>query len=207
MTESLVLTGSRPPSARSGSRQSLVRPRSGYKKVSNSSNVDELLFGGSQHSGNHHSFGTYHKFTPSPAQSDVDWAKRLPSPKKDPPLLWAPSSSAEGNRPKIKQALTAIDLSSNKNKYRLLKHKPTFCDETLFGPKLEEPDFEAPWGDNKKTPTPFLFSSMDYKMVPHDQNPEPYSVDGRPPSRRGSRPNSTSSRPHSSSSIKSVWRP
>ncbi|XP_028680060.1 RBPJ-interacting and tubulin-associated protein 1-like [Erpetoichthys calabaricus] len=38
-----------------------------------------------------------------------------------------------------------------KNKYRLKSHSPSYCDESLFGPLLEPPSWEAPWSKKEDT--------------------------------------------------------
>lgn len=196
MTDTFVITGTRPPSS-TGSR-----PRSGYRKVSNTAEVDETLF-------RSHNFTQHHD---SP-RNDFSLQPKAPKDKKrGPPLIWAPSSTdpKPSNYHNIK---SRINHSHESQKYRFHNHKPTFVDETLFGPKLEEPSFEAPWAEKKKKPTPLHWSPPEFstrQMTQASSVIEPYSLDGRPPSRQGRRPASTRNRPctvESVSSAKSYWKP
>ncbi|XP_033727171.1 uncharacterized protein LOC117316609 [Pecten maximus] len=232
MADTFVITGSRPPSARTRSRQSHVsysRPKSGYHKVAESSDADELLFGSENYSSHNHVRPTDH--FQHPTQSSYQhstqgsnsslWANPVPvvKEKKQRPLLWAPSNPTSAGSQSSRESNFALKpshttLESTKTKYRHLKHTPTFVDETLFGPRLEEPLFDAPW-DSKKTKQPFLFSSTDYTKITYGgqgSESEPYSVDGRPPSRQGRRPASTRMRPCTVESVggastKTVWKP
>ncbi|XP_060078051.1 uncharacterized protein LOC132557570 [Ylistrum balloti] len=232
MADTFVITGSRPPSARTRSRQSHVsysRPKSGYRKVAESSDADELLFGSENYSSQSHVRPVDHYQHPtqssfqhsSQGSSGTLWAQPVPviKQKKQQPLLWAPSNPASAGSHSSRESNFALKsshttLESTKSKYRPMKHTPTYVDETLFGPRLEEPSFDAPW-DEKKNKQPFLFSSTDYtKMTYGGQGAEiePYSVDGRPPSRQGRRPASTRTRPCTVestgvSSTKTVWKP
>lgn len=196
MTDTFVITGTRPPSS-TGSR-----PRSGYRKVSNTAEVDETLF-------RSHNFTQHHD---SP-RNDFSLQSKTPKDKKlGSPLIWAPSSTdpKPSNYHNIK---SRINHSHESQKYRFHNHKPTFVDETLFGPKLEEPSFEAPWAEKKKKPTPLHWSPPEFstrQMTQASSVIEPYSLDGRPPSRQGRRPASTRTRPctvESVSSAKSYWKP
>lgn len=196
MADTFVITGTRPPSS-TGSR-----PRSGYRKVSNAAEVDETLFRSHNYTQLHDNQGSGFSFqTKTPKEK-----------KRGPPLLWAPSS----NEPKpsnYHNVKSHLSHSHESQKYRFHNHKPTFVDETLFGPKLEEPSFEAPWAEKKKKATPVLWSPPEFasrQMTQANSVNEPFSLDGRPPSRQGRRPASTRTRPctvESVSSAKSYWKP
>ena len=72
------------------------------------------------------------------------------------PLLWCPSPDA-ATHVRIKSSSAASHSNSSpdcqwntRGNFRRLKHTPTFVDESLFGPRLQEPTFEAPWNERKK---------------------------------------------------------
>jgi hypothetical protein len=197
MADTFVITGTRPPSS-SGSR-----PRSGYRKVSNTAEVDETLF-------RSHNFTQVH----DSQNSSFPFPAKTPKEKKrGPPLLWAPTPNDEkpNNYHDVKPR---INHSSESQRYRFHNHKPTFVDESLFGPKLEEPSFEAPWAEKKRRPRPVNWAPPEFSSSRQmtEANPvnEPFSLDGRPPSRQGRRPASTRNRPctvESVASTKSYWKP
>ena len=207
MASPLVVTGSRSSSV-AGSRQGTRdRPRSGYRKIGNTSEVDETLF-------KSHSVARM-----SQSQESSPFLKS-PTPKvkgSGPPLLWAPPVT--NKRPEKFLKTPTPQTPNESNKYRLRGHTPTYVDETLFGPKLEEPSFPAPWGDRKRKPKPFTwappqpheFSCERQLTQARSEVSEPFSVDGRPPSRQGRRPGSKRTRPCTvesmASSSKSQWRP
>ncbi|XP_078585871.1 RBPJ-interacting and tubulin-associated protein 1-like [Branchiostoma floridae x Branchiostoma japonicum] len=126
-----------------------------YKVTSNSSYVDEMLFG-------------------SPSDRRRSNENSFSTPKsKAPPLLWSPpvygSKGDTGDRssrpPSGRLSGTASRSGSRissmprtKNKYRLVKHTPSFVDEGLFGSKLAEPEFTAPWEQKDRRGTPLLWS-------------------------------------------------
>lgn len=207
MTDAFVITGTRPPSAgsRPSSRQSPVH-KSGYHKVSDNSDVDEMLFK------SFNSMGVK-DYSGYPAA----WSKTPKDKKRGKPLLWAPPVGVhqEHKESSTYSLRKSHDLHDPRYKYRLSKHTPSFCDETLFGPRLEEPSFKAPWEEKKKmTGRPMLWTPMDYSRGNLDNDHvelEPYSVDGRPPSRQGRRPASTKTRPTTVESVTStksqVWKP
>ncbi|XP_045180506.2 RBPJ-interacting and tubulin-associated protein 1-like [Mercenaria mercenaria] len=206
--EDLELTGTRPPSV-TGSRpssRSSHRPGSGYHVVSDKSNVDELLFT-SHHPRTENVANFKPPWTNTPrCNTDIVRAKKMPKMK---PLLWSPG---EDRATFTSQSDRKVYKSSNKglshtvdlerlNRYRPVKQKPSFCDESLFGPRLEEPSFEAPWAEKTKKQKPFLFSPLDYARLTREGSTmsAKYSssgtLDGRPPSRQGRRPKTASTRP------------
>lgn len=103
-------------------------PRHGYKTVSPRSEVDELLF-------------TSHNALSKDDKFDPRWKPFESKEKIKPPLLWAPI-------PNIEKKL--LQKSPFTKKYAPVKMVPSFVDESLFGPKIKEPDFPAPWENKKK---------------------------------------------------------
>lgn len=216
--EDLELTGTRPPSV-SGSRPSSRtsnRPRSGYHVIANKSNVDELLFT-AHHPRNDNVIHFKPPWSTTPrGKTDIDKAKKMPKMR---PLLWTPddraSVTSQSDRKSYGKGHT-LDYD-RLNKYRPTKQMPSFCDESLFGPRLEEPSFEAPWADKTKKPRPYLFSPLDYAKLTREGSTmsAKYSpsgtLDGRPPSRQGRRPKTASTRPVTVESAQDIqkptWRP
>ncbi|XP_038619432.1 RBPJ-interacting and tubulin-associated protein 1 [Tachyglossus aculeatus] len=106
--------------------------RGSYRVKSRASYVDETLFG-------------------RPAGS------RPPPPEFDPPWAEEARTGQGGGRAPVvdgsgwKLEATPSRGSSpsctprKKNKYRLIAHTPSYCDETLFGRRPEGPGWEAPW--------------------------------------------------------------
>ena len=76
---------------------------------------------------------------------------------------------------------------------------PSYVDETLFGPKLQQPDFPAPWEkpEDRNKPRPYFCDSSNYtKVFEHD-------------SQQLKRPTSSKSRPSSASknnAARPAWR-
>ncbi|XP_019617856.1 PREDICTED: RBPJ-interacting and tubulin-associated protein 1-like [Branchiostoma belcheri] len=127
-----------------------------YKTTSNSSYVDEMLFG-------------------SPSDRRRSNENSFSTPKsKAPPLLWSPpvygsksdTAGSRSSRPPSGRLSGSSSRSESrrgnmprtKNKYRLVKHTPTFVDEQLFGSRLSEPEFAAPWEEKDRRDTPLLWS-------------------------------------------------
>lgn len=210
----LELTGTRPPSAQSCRPLSRTsnRPKSGYRVVSDKSNVDELLFG-SEHSKNENVINFKPPWANTPrSKNDSDGKKKS----RMRPLFWAPEGrdivTSQSEKRAYKGNSHSIDLD-RLNRYRPVKQKPSFCDESLFGPRLEEPSFEAPWADKIKKPKPYLFSPVDYAQLTREGSASSakYSstgtLDGRPPSRQGRRPKTSSTRPVTVESAQDIHKP
>ena len=83
--------------------------------------------------------------------------------KKSPPLFWSPtpgtalfprdsnkSNNKTRNSVSSQARCSTMWNSRDQSSFRHLKHTPTFVDESLFGAKLQEPSFEAPWNERKK---------------------------------------------------------
>ncbi|CAH1247533.1 RITA1 [Branchiostoma lanceolatum] len=146
-----------------------------YKVTSNTSYVDETLFG-------------------SPSDRRRSNENSISTPKsKAPPLLWSPPVYASGDRssrPPSGRLSAASSRSESrrssmprtKNKYRLVKHTPTFVDEGLFGSKIAEPEFTAPWEEKDRRGTPLLWSPG----TPTVDKISPAPSSGRRPSSRPS---------------------
>lgn len=219
--ESLELTGTRPPSVtghRPSSRNS-NRPGSGYHRLADRSSVDELLF--TSHHPRHEdvvNFKPPWTETPRNKKSEKDKQPKLK------PLLWAPSdnrtsiTSQSDRGGGLRMSNKGFHVDADRlNKYRPKKHTASFCDETLFGPRLEEPSFEAPWAEKVKKGKPLIFSPVDYAKLTREQSAcsARYSsagtMDGRPPSRQGRRPRTATTRPVtvevSNDVEKPVWVP
>ena len=212
--EDFELIGSRPPSVvsirppstqrtdRPPSAQRSDRPKSGYKTINNKSSVDELLFS------SHHNSNREDK----PATFKSPWVitpksknEKLFKKSKMRPLLWVPEDRKTGTSQSDRRCNHAVSRSHNHagdlNRFRPVKQIPSFCDEGLFGPRLDEPSFEAPWAEKTKRKQPFLFSPVDYAKLTREGTTlsAKYSssgtMDGRPPSRQGRRPVTASTRP------------
>ena len=218
--DNLELTGTRPPSvasSRPSSRQS-NRPRSGYHMIAEKSNVDELLFS-SHHPRHEDIIGFKAPWDETPRHKTE---RDRPKKPRGPPLFWSPDtreenlSSSQSDRGSV---LRKSNITDKLNRYRPKKYTASYCDETLFGPKLEEPSFEAPWAEKVRKPRPHLFSPIDYAKLTRDNSSlatkNRYSsagtLDGRPPSRQGRRPASSDSRPITVESCqnieKPIWKP
>ncbi|XP_074153282.1 RBPJ-interacting and tubulin-associated protein 1 [Sminthopsis crassicaudata] len=108
--------------------------QSGYRVKSSTSFVDETLFG--KPSG----------ARPTPPKFDPPWAVRARSGK-----LVPLTPNSEGTKwnlnldPSKSSSSTPPYPLRKKNKYRLIRHTPSFCDETLFSSRQEEPTWDAPW--------------------------------------------------------------
>ena len=216
--DNLELTGTRPPSVQSNrpSSRSSNRPRSGYHKVSESSDVDELLFT-SHHPRQEEVVNFKPPWSTQTARNRSEKDRQRSKPKMR-PLFWAPDErntvTSQSDRTNILKSSNRGNHDSDRlSKYRPRKYTPSFCDETLFGPRLQEPSFEAPWAEKVKKPKPFLFSPIDYAKLTREGSTlsAKYSsvgtLDGRPPSRQGRRPVTATSRPVTVESFQDVDKP
>lgn len=176
-----LVMGTRAPSTLSSSRPGSANKRHhGYHTKAQPSFVDESLF------------GSYHptKLDEELASFKAPWEyPKPPQPRntfapvnvkppvkpkpKGRPLLWCPRPDSATKVP-IKTKNVSRDLSNTSSSnfghmwntrdcFKRLKHTPTFVDESLFGPRLQEPTFEAPWNkrkkDEKRPNKPFLFDA------------------------------------------------
>ena len=206
----LELIGTRPPSVTGSRASSALGNHHGYHTISNSSNVDETLF---------------KSHTPSKLDESIDfkppWAYKkrefwdvakneLKTDKRGRPLFWSPEPhvSLDGSvtSPFVRKKTSGSGQLAD-SKHARSKHCPSFVDETLFGPRLEEPGFDPPWGKKEKRPRPHIFVPVDLYL---NQTIEPegslkrdrkiYKTRSRPSSGRGSRPGSAAGgRP--------IWKP
>ncbi|XP_002736239.1 RBPJ-interacting and tubulin-associated protein 1-like [Saccoglossus kowalevskii] len=136
----LLVTGNRPVSA-SGSR------RNPYHKVGGSSSVDETLFG-----------RPLQEATFEPPWVDNPRNNAIkPRPQK--PLLWTPPSN-NNSTCRVNSGFRPNTPTRLYNKYRLKKHTPSYVDESLFGPKLQEANFDPPWvkKEEQQKTKPYLWS-------------------------------------------------
>ncbi|KAH3709370.1 hypothetical protein DPMN_068832 [Dreissena polymorpha] len=211
----LELRGSRPPSVVGIRPPSSGRPRSGYKVIADHSDVDELLF--TSHHPRSESEVLFRPPWSTASQEKIE--KKKPKMR---PMLWAPDprqsvTTSHSDQKGFKGSMRSTN-HADLNRYRPVKQKPSFCDEMLFGHKLEEPSFDAPWGEKSKRPRPFLCSPVDYAKLTREGSTlsAKYSsvgtLDGRPPSRQGRRPASANTRPVTVETsydinVKPTWKP
>lgn len=188
----LVLTGTRPPSVTDFRPRTApsVRGRYGYHTVGIKSNVDETLF---------------KSHNPGRMSEEIDfkppWSYKKKTPEeqlmkpKGRPLMWAPqpSVSLDGNIVSNHCGNKTKNTNSNstQSKHKLWRHTPTFVDESLFGPRLEEPSFDAPWGMKKTKARPY-FWVPDPSLYDDLENTESakktrYRVRTRPKTAQGTR--------------------
>ncbi|XP_062890157.1 RBPJ-interacting and tubulin-associated protein 1-like [Mobula hypostoma] len=126
-----------------------------YRVGAKASYVDETLFGQSS------------KLQNSVDEFDPPWASTSRSGSQQ-PLLWSPSVStrAEGDISQVPVPLKSGGSPMKKNKYRLKCCKPSYCDESLFGPRQNAASWEAPWTakDDKIKIRPLLWSPSLHKI-------------------------------------------
>ncbi|XP_028913386.1 RBPJ-interacting and tubulin-associated protein 1, partial [Ornithorhynchus anatinus] len=105
--------------------------RGGVGVRSRPSYVDETLFGGPRGA------------RPPPPEFDPPWAERARAGKaavRTPAL----DGAGRGSGAAPCRAGSPSCAPRRKDKYRLVAHAPSYCDETLFGPRPEGPGREAP---------------------------------------------------------------
>jgi len=162
------VVGSRPASAIGSRPSSGYGRRHGYVTHSRESNVDESLF------------GSYHQTRLNePVNFKAPWDEPKPKPprntfapdpkeknntkdkkKKAPILSWSPSYTENSiyKRPERKSNMNNSSVNSSgymwnsrdQSSFHHLKHTPTYVDESLFGPRLQDATFVAPWNERKK---------------------------------------------------------
>ncbi|XP_029777986.1 RBPJ-interacting and tubulin-associated protein 1 [Suricata suricatta] len=109
------------------------RCRSGYRVQARVSYVDETLFGSPA--------GT----RPTPPELDPPWvqkADRTSRAGKGTPQALRANRSCETTSSRVS---TPTLTPRKKNKYRLISHTPSYCDESLFGSRPEGTSWEDPW--------------------------------------------------------------
>nr|XP_033811905.1 LOW QUALITY PROTEIN: RBPJ-interacting and tubulin-associated protein 1 [Geotrypetes seraphini] len=154
--------------------------RSAHHVKSSTSFVDETLFRSPHRSGRL-----------SVPDFDPPWTENIVEQK---PLLWSPQTPNGIKDPNVSKTPSP---GGTLRKYRLKNHFPSYCDETLFGQKKEEPEWEAPWVKKKEKPklrpllwiplsTPKLqikrpvhFNQLPLKAI-HSQSPTSNLVDLKP---------------------------
>ncbi|GFS03549.1 Ras-specific guanine nucleotide-releasing factor RalGPS1 [Elysia marginata] len=225
MSGDFVVMGTRAPSALSSSRPSSASTRHhGYHAKARSSFVDESLFGSYHHTRLDEELKSFkapweYPKPPTPRNTFAVPLRTKPVVKPKPkgrPLLWCPSpDSATKLYPKRatgKPDSDSVKSSSNENymwntrdHFRRLKHTPTFVDESLFGPRLQEPTFEAPWNERKKGEKrpvkPYLFDPSSNGM-----SSENAAVKRRPATALGLSRGDTK-RHHEYGNQRQVWKP
>ncbi|XP_068096012.1 RBPJ-interacting and tubulin-associated protein 1 isoform X2 [Hyperolius riggenbachi] len=118
-----------------GHRTSLPprKTRSAYRFKAANSFVDETLFG---------SFGD--KVDPA-----LQWTSGTPGQVSH---LWSPEDEkASKNRTISRTSCTPPGSPRKKTHYRVKKRSPSYCDESLFGPKIQDCGWEAPWVKKEDT--------------------------------------------------------
>ncbi|XP_069789296.1 RBPJ-interacting and tubulin-associated protein 1-like [Narcine bancroftii] len=103
-----------------------------YRVSAKTSYVDETLFGPSS------------KLQNSLDAFDPPWVSQAGS---QPALLWSPSPQTRlnGDLSQVSVPLKSGGTPIKKNKYRLKCCKPSYCDESLFGPRQDDAGLESPW--------------------------------------------------------------
>lgn len=105
--------------------------------------------------------------------------------------------SSDGSRP---GSTRPMERSNKTRVFRKLIHHPTYVDESLFGPRLDEPDWTAPWENTKLVKAkPLLFDAMDHRLIVEHLNIKPI---------RATRPPSSLRKVNSTSNLaaRPVWR-
>ena len=177
------------------SEPTLQHPKRSYKyrKVASSGNVDETLFTSKRYE----YLQSLNSSSNARPTSAADWFTHDESNQ-------SPSDNRTVNTPPIKSPLIKVG-GAPRTRSRAYKPIPTYVDETLFGPKLKDSKFPAPWEkpeDEKKGPmltwSPPVRGSL--SCTPRSTPPSrPSSSAGsRPGSAKGTRPGSAGgSRPGS----------
>ncbi|XP_072462600.1 RBPJ-interacting and tubulin-associated protein 1 [Notamacropus eugenii] len=137
--------------------------RGGYRLKSSASYVDETLFG--------RPLGA----PPAPPEFDPPWAEKTRSGKAVP--LTPNSEGTKWNLdldPTKGSGSTPRQTPRKKNKYRLIRRAPSYCDETLFGSREEGPTWEAPWMKKEDTVKlrPLLWTPPSAPLASHSPHPK-----------------------------------
>lgn len=153
------------------------RPRSTYHTVARVSEVDETLFKSSNAKLLSSSRPALHTTAVSPA-SDAGGAAPLSLSPDVRPLGSTPSTARSG--PASARCLSSPGRRlRTHNKYRLVRHTPSYVDEMLFGssssvtgdgPGDIAPSWRAPWNKERFTP-PLLFDPVDRVPPPAAATP------------------------------------
>ncbi|XP_039087483.1 RBPJ-interacting and tubulin-associated protein 1 isoform X1 [Hyaena hyaena] len=119
------------------------RCRGGYRVKARASYVDETLFGSPA--------GT----RPTPPDFDPPWVQKLDRTSRvGVGTGTSPALGANGSCETTSSRVSTPTLTPRKkNKYRLISHTPSYCDESLFGSRPEGSSWEGPWmakGDSAK---------------------------------------------------------
>ncbi|KAM6155259.1 RBPJ-interacting and tubulin-associated protein 1 [Rhynchocyon petersi] len=122
------------------------RFRGGYQRKARASYVDESLFG---------SPASLHSIPPDFDPPWVEKTNRTRGVSPGPSQATRATGSC-GSTPSRDSTPTLTPRK--KNKYRLIRHTPSYCDESLFGPQPQGVGWETPWmakGDASKLHTLF----------------------------------------------------
>ncbi|XP_020367302.1 RBPJ-interacting and tubulin-associated protein 1 isoform X2 [Rhincodon typus] len=128
-----------------------------YRVIGKTSYVDETLFGNS--SGLRSSVTEFEPPWGSTSQTGSQQSSSWNSSSQIKP-------SANGEIGLVPNAHKCDGTPIKKNKYRLKGHVPSYCDESLFGTKQEDPDWEAPWTaqEDKIKIRPLLWTPSVHKI-------------------------------------------
>ncbi|XP_061417180.1 RBPJ-interacting and tubulin-associated protein 1 [Lethenteron reissneri] len=170
MAVDLVVSGSRPGTG------SPKTARARYRVRSEASFVEETLFG-------------------DPSGRPLPYVRPFEAP-------WAGSprpTSAPSTVPSTPKTPSGSGMPMTRNKYRLVKHSPTYCDEMLFGGPLADSGWDPPWVSREERGVrikPLLWTPPSYRphraesehkknspplKAPHRMAPlETAPIDGRP---------------------------
>ena len=91
----------------------------------------------------------------------TDYKQKLSTEAKKRPLSGNPNTCSPSTRVQLKNA---ENLASRTKAKSNTAHKGSFVDEGLFGPRLEESSWRAPWEEKPSKSKPLLFDAFDYKM-------------------------------------------
>lgn len=121
------------------------RSRGSHRVKARASYVDESLFGSPAAT------------RPTPPDFDPPWVEK-PSRSSGAGTGTSRASGTNGNCETSSRGSTPTLTPRKKNKYRLISHTPSYCDESLFGFRPEGTSWEGPWmakGDAAKLHTLF----------------------------------------------------
>ncbi|XP_006901050.1 PREDICTED: RBPJ-interacting and tubulin-associated protein [Elephantulus edwardii] len=109
------------------------RCRGGYRRKARASYVDESLFGDPT------------SLRPAPPDFDPPWVEETSRTRGVSPGPLQATRATENCASTLPRDSTPALTPRKKNKYRLIGHTPSYCDESLFGPRPEAAGWESPW--------------------------------------------------------------
>ncbi|XP_067162901.1 RBPJ-interacting and tubulin-associated protein 1 [Apteryx mantelli] len=118
--------------ASSPAPQAQLKSRSRRRAKARPSYVDETLFGSPA------------RARPAPPDFAPPWGDEAGPTR---PLVWSPPAAGAGWKAEAvaPSACAPQGTPRRRNKYRLKSHTPSYCDESLFGTKPEDPAWAASW--------------------------------------------------------------